>query len=478
MSKIEDEYDKLAVKINSNGINGSGCIIQPTNSDCTYIFTAKHCLTEDGQVDNDKIEISGSNRIDEGSFKIQDVYLDNELDIAVIKINRLQKIETSLFKEPEKELSTYLYGYPKLLKGKSQILSCKISFDRDNYSEIELSQSQVTFEKNSPDTLKGFSGSGIFHEVSDKVSIVGILTRLKAPDGAYNNVCAYHVNNFDKLIKSKGFPSIFEDYIDEIISDYSFSFTNYNPELEKHYLPREIDEQTKRLLLSPKNIWISGEPGVGKTLLINRNLRINRRDFISIDLTTSKLDDIAEYFRIINNEIVSQKKIENGSDIGNIYDKIAFNLTQIVNHEELFLFVDEVPIRDTKIFSQFLSGFIKISEKYSNTSNGQNQIKWIISTRINPSEFIKNLNDCLVNGQKASKHFLFKPLDFWSSNELSLLIELLEKNLNFHLSSDTKKKIIEMCNGIPNPIKRVIELILIDNCNIDEAIQTAKTEYY
>lgn len=478
MSKIEDKYDKLAVKINSNGINGSGCIIQPTYSDYSYIFTAKHCLTEDGQVDNDKIEISGSNGIDAGSFKIQDIFLDDELDVAIIKIARLNNIETSLFIKPEKELSTYLYGYPKLLQGKSQILSCKISFDRDNYSDIELSQSQVTFEKNSPDTLRGFSGSGIFHEKSGKVCVVGILTRLKAPDGAYNNVCAYHISNFDNLIKSKGFPSLFEDYIDEIISDYSFSFTNYNLELEKHYLQRDIDEQTKKLFLSPKNIWISGVPGVGKTLLINRNLRIDKRDYISIDLTTSKLDDIDEYFKIINNEIVYQKKIGNVSDLGNIYDKIASNLKQIVDHEELFLFVDEVPIRDTTIFSQFLSGFIKISEKYSNTSNRQNQIKWIISTRIDPSEFVKNLNDCLVNGQKASKHFLFKPMDLWTPVELNSLIELLEKNLNFHFSGDTRKTIINMCNGIPNPIKRVIELILIDNCDIEEAIITAKTEYF
>ena len=159
--------------------------------------------------------------------------------------------------------------------------------------------------------MRGFSGSGIFHEKSDKISVVGILTRLKAPDGAYNNVCAYHISNFDNLLRTKGLPSLFEDYIDEINSDYSFSFTNYNLELEKHYLQRDIDEQTKKLFLSPKNIWISGVPGVGKTLLINRNLRIDKRDYISIDLTTSKLDDIDEYFKIINNEIVYQKKIGN-----------------------------------------------------------------------------------------------------------------------------------------------------------------------
>jgi hypothetical protein len=36
---------------------------------------------------------------------------------------------------------------------------------------------------------------------------------------------------------------------------------------------------------------------------------------------------------------------------------------------------------------------------------------------------------------------------------------------------------IEISNGIPNTIKRIIELILIDNCSIETAIETVKTEY-
>jgi len=477
VNKIEEKYEQVAVKINSNGINGSGCIVQPNNSDYSYIFTAKHCLTENDIIDTAKIKISSTKFTNAKQITIREILLNKELDIAVIQIDKLTEIEISKFINPKKDLPIQLFGFPHLLKGESQILSGKISFSKENHSDIEFSHSQITFDKSTPDTIKGFSGSGIFYEETEKVSIVGILTELKAQDGAYNSVRAVHIRVFDKLITSNGLPSLFEDYFGEIITDYSFSFTNYNCELEKHYLVRNIDDFFNSAIQSPKNIWINGEPGVGKTLLINRNLKRYQQIFIPIDLTTSPKDNIDEYFQIINTEIINQKDIEKPIENGNIYDRIALNLEKITNTELLIITVDEVPIKSNEIFTDFLSGFIKISEKFSNTTKGHNQIKWIVSTRINPESYIKGLNDCLIDTQKAVKHFIFKKLELWSNDELNSLIDLLEKNLNFCVSSNTKQKMIEISNGIPNTIKRVIELILIDKCNIETAIETVKAEY-
>lgn len=474
MTRIEQKYEQHAVKISSNGINGSGCVIHPLNSESSFIFTAKHCLTENGQVEKDKVTLSGPLISDK--VEIKDIFIDPLHDVGIIQISRLNDYTSSLFVEPKKDLPVNLFGFPSLLKGESQILPCRVSFNKENYSEIELSQNQTTFEKSTPETIKGFSGSGIFHENANNLFIVGILVRLKACDGAYNNVCAYHISVFDNLLVEKGFSSLFEDNIFNIIYDLSFSFTAYNLGVEKFYLPRISDDQFNNSLKSPKSIWISGEPGVGKTLLVNRNLRTKGFNYIPIDLTTATLNNIDEYFRVINNEIIVQKDLQAFTDSENIYDTIASNLNKISHDEGLTIFVDEVPIRDSEIFNNFLSGFIKISEKYSNTTNGKNQVKWIISTRINPKSYLKGLNDCLVNNQKATKHFLYKHIDFWSYDELKALLILLEKNLNFHLSNFSHNKIIELSRGIPNPMKRVIEVILIDKCNIDEAIEIVKSE--
>ena len=474
MTRIEQKYEQHAVKINSNGINGSGCIIHPLNSEASFIFTAKHCLTENDQIDKDKIILTGPLISDK--IEIKDVFIDPLHDVGIIQISRLNDYTSSLFVEPKKDLSVNLFGFPNLLKGESQILSCRVSFNKENYSEIELTQNQTTFEKSTPETIIGFSGSGIFHEKANDLFIVGILVRLKASDGAYNNVCAYHISFFDNLLVQKGFPSLFEDNLENITYDLSFSFTAYNDGVEKFYLPRSSDDQFNNSLKSPKSIWISGDPGVGKTLLVNRNLKTKSFNYIPIDLTTSTLDNIDEYFRVINNEIIAQKHLQDVSVSENIYDTIASNLNKISKDEVLTIFVDEVPIRDNEIFNNFLSGFIKISEKYSNTTNRKNQVKWIISTRINPKSYLKGLNDCLVNNQKATKHFLYKHIDIWSPDELKALLILLEKNLNFQLSDTSQNRIIELSRGIPNPMKRVIEVILIDKCNIDQAIEIVKSE--
>ena len=159
MIKIEQNYEQIAVKINSNGINGSGCIVQPNNSDYSFIFTAKHCLTENDIVDNAKISVTSTNITDTNQIIIRQVLFDNEFDIAVIQIDKLKEIETSKFTNPQKDLPIQLFGFPHLLKGGSQILSGKISFSNEDHSDIEFSNSQITFDKSTPETIKGFSKS-------------------------------------------------------------------------------------------------------------------------------------------------------------------------------------------------------------------------------------------------------------------------------------------------------------------------------
>jgi len=475
--KIEESYYEHAVRIVSNGIVGSGCLIQTTHSIYSFIFTAKHCLTENQLIDKENIIITRDKINDSIPLKVIDVFLHEELDIAVILIEKINGLRLTPFVNPTKELQVYLFGYPGVLSGDTQILSCKIAFDKEFHSDIELTQTQMTFEKSSQEILKGFSGSGFFYETENDISVVGILTKLKAQDGAFNNVCAYHLSSFDELIISNGLPSIYCDDISSIVSDYSFSFTAYNPKIEKYYLNREIDNQLINYLKSPRNIWISGNSGIGKSLLLNRNLLLNKFDFVPIDLTTSKLDNIDDYFNIINNELIRQREVRQVYVSGNIYDNIVGNLEQIESSDTLIIFVDEVPIRDKSVFKEFLTGFIKISEKFSNTTRKIKQVKWIISTIINPASYVKNLDECLINKEKASKHFNFKNIDLWTSKELFSLIDILEFNLNFRLSFPTRDKIIAISNGIPNPIKRVIEQVLIDNCSIEEAIEIVKSEH-
>jgi len=186
VSKIEDLYNKHAVKIICNGLEGSGCIVQPSCTDYSYIFTAKHCLIKDHVLDLGLIQILRFND-KVSSTIIQDIYLHSNFDIAIIKVNKISEFSESNIFLPSKGESVSIYGYPSLLKAETeqrQNIKCRVSFRRENYFEITTENPQFTFEKSVPESIKGFSGSGVFFEQGSNLLISGILTSLKAIDGA------------------------------------------------------------------------------------------------------------------------------------------------------------------------------------------------------------------------------------------------------------------------------------------------------
>lgn len=483
MNNIEELYNGHAVKIISNGIEGSGYIFQTNCVDYSYIFTAKHCLTDQIVFDRDKVSIHRFKDF-ESSLTIQDVYLHKEHDIAIIKVDKITDLKISRILIPDKGQSVSIYGYPIYLKGKEDPrhnIDCKIGFRRDFHSEIESDKIQFSFNKSMPETMVGFSGSGVFSEGNNDLSIIGVLTQLKAPDGVYSSLCVYHISLFEDLIVANGLPSIYTDNFTNLVKDPDVLdkvFTlSYTLDSEPYYLNRNIDEVFSRFLSSPKHIWISGISGLGKTFLVFRNIKQKSINPIHIDLTCFGTNEIIAFFEHINNELIEQNDIQVKSTKLNIYERISHNLSKIKFKEQgIIIFVDEVPILDKTRFYDFLSGFISISEKYANLISVKNKIKWIISTRINPYHHLQNTDSCLANKQKAIKNFIFKDFDLWDRTEIVGLLELLQTGLNFSLSRETESKIVEMSSGFPGRVKSTFERLMTENCTIIEAIELVKSE--
>jgi len=482
-NNIEDLYNKHAVKIISGLIEGSGCIIQPACPDYSYIFTAKHCLTEDNTCDKETVQIKRFNCCSEFTVIIHDIYLHTEYDIAIIKIDKIPELLQTTIHQPIKDQSVSIYGYPLLLKGQPETrenLNFNISFRRETHSELTSDKIQFTFEKSVPEAIIGFSGSGVFYEKDLGLCVVGILTKLKAPDGAYSKFCAFDIKLFEELICSKNLSSLYADNLSDINKDSTlqnkiFSIS-YNEHSEPYYQERDIDEKFLIYLNHSKNIWVSGQSGVGKTLLILRNLHNEDKEPVHIDLTCSGLDNIDQYFEYINNELIRQSNLENKSDKPTIYDKISDNLCEINSKlKDITIFVDEVPISDKDKFYDFISGFIKISERYSNINRIENKIKWIISTIIDPTVHI-NAGENSYHKQKAQKNFIFNNLTLWIDEELISLLNLLQKALTFSLSADTQNAVVKISEGLPGRVKSTIERVLLENCTIEEAIEMIKSE--
>ena len=156
---FSEKCRKCSVKVDE----GSGVLFQPMTEDYSYILTAKHNLEDGGQLKNkEDITIISSGY----TINIIEIYRHSSLDIAIVKINKID------FDSPIRYIKHLLirdkyllYGYPSLRNdnNENQNLSSEImSFDitvidiADNYVVVRNSEDYEQRE------MMGCSGGGIF----------------------------------------------------------------------------------------------------------------------------------------------------------------------------------------------------------------------------------------------------------------------------------------------------------------------------
>ena len=486
---------------------GSGVLFQPATTDYTYILTAKHIFfntidtgrgeerieKKDGEiVQIHRLTRNGndwcSEQIEFSIQKSKNYFPHDSVDGAILKIDFKPGLDNIVFEDDIEKISDYLLcGFPNKLRP-NEIYSEKYTnhkLDRiicDNNTSCRAQLSIGTLML--PDII-GMSGCGVLKIDNNSISLIGIQS--KVPTTISNGQIDFvPIKYFKEIISENGLHSSDVDILE--VDDFStidrnwklhdsvFSVT-YNSESEPYYLKRVIDQTLVNYLKRNKNVWISGISGVGKTFLVLGNINCITDNPIRIDLTCSKLENIDDYFEYINNEIIDQCKLGKLSLKVNVYEKISDNLCEInLQSNQIVIFVDEVPILEKEKFYDFLTGFVNVSERYTNLFKGANNSNWIFSTRINPEEHLNNEEESLPNKLKAKKNFNFKNLDLWSNEELSSLMKSLQASLNFKLSNDTEKKIIALSKGLPGVSKSVIERLLLENCTIEEAIEIIKSE--
>jgi len=502
---MEIDYLKLHTVIVGGG---SGFLIQPaTTIEYTYIVTAKHLFFDEGNTsreedhiekkDGEIVEISrlikdGKNWISEPiEFFIQknkNYFPHKEADIAILRIDYIPEFDKVTLDYNFENISDYLIcGFPSKLRVNENFSEKYTDHKLDRFisDNTTTCRAQLSIGTLIHSDIIGMSGCGILKTGAENISLLGIQSKVPASNGN-GQIDFVPIKYIDEIIISNGLNSLKIDVLliddfskiskDSILQNKVFSVA-VNSDSKPYYLSRDIDKTILNYLSRNKNIWISGISGIGKTFLILGNLSSICDKPIRIDLTCSYLENIDDYFEYVNNEIIRQCKLEQKSLQVSVYDRISDNLCEInLQSNQILIFVDEVPILEKEKFYAFLTGFINISERYSNLIKGAKNINWIISTRINPEEHLNNEEDRLPNKQKARKNFNFKNLELWREDELSSLLNLLQITLNFKLSDETAREIIAISKGLPGVAKSVIERLLIENCTIEEAIEMIKSE--
>ena len=277
----KSKYRELAVSIKCIDSGGSGSLFQPFTNEYTYVITAKHCLegTDDTPQFFEITDIKIFSEIRGIELTVLDCYLhdDEDIDLAVIKVQYIEDVPKTLTTTPKDNSSLGLYGFPNILESDEataklgNYLECKSSFNYPDKYIIEFRPevpiSNIT--NNTRKTMGGYSGSGIYLELNNSLYLVGIFTELKEKDGAFQGLWGFNVTAINQILYKESLALLipeeilnFEKYINTAFDSnevYIKAVLKKNAKALLDLKPNDIAAFQKERLYLPYNSFIEGE---------------------------------------------------------------------------------------------------------------------------------------------------------------------------------------------------------------------------
>lgn len=298
---------------------GSGVLFQPMTNEYSYILTAKHNLYNDDNNDQTIYRYTQPKNlsdihINNANIVIQNKYEHSTLDIAILKINKIEF--NSPFREYNQPQNTNLYklyGFPKQIREQQDKISyfdLKVG-DITNF-EITASNQEYFPKVN----IEGCSGGGVFKEDGDNFYLVGIEYRMSAQteEESANNVRV-------RFIYIGAFDEIIEQNSSELAPLYPPYMNDFNLLVDNIYLLNDYEE--KRDLVRNRVKYLSKTHTTGVTPIEINNefkneLLINGFDLNQI--TNSELWQMYLEF-ILLSIIVDSKECLSLDKIKDVYKK-------------------------------------------------------------------------------------------------------------------------------------------------------------
>lgn len=209
---------KHSVMIECNGENGSGIFISSKSPEYDYVVTAKHCL--------DNYKIKSDITFPSSNFTVIEVYKNDTLDTAIIKIEKSNEVSLfSFIKDDDLENYheiIYLYGYPKIAYDKeikSAKLNCKYDNRTENLIRLEVEKEVSTFKKAAIELLQGMSGGPVYIEKDNVVILIGIYYENTHEDFSYRYINIIPLEKIRDMITYYNLEDLNLSFCSELISE-------------------------------------------------------------------------------------------------------------------------------------------------------------------------------------------------------------------------------------------------------------------
>lgn len=253
-------------------------------------------------------------------------------------------------------------------------------------------------------------------------------------------------------------------------------FDIYDSEKEEFYIERKIDELIFNCLQF-QSIWVHGKSGRGKSISVLRNIIQNSFQSISVSLANCVGFGIDNFFNEIYIELFSYLepdcKIDFCQNHQEAVRKINLLLEKHFPNKTIFILIDEIPLGNDESFKIFTKRIFSLFIS-SSLVNPNVNIKYVLSSIYSPEENIEEYQ------QKIRSLIRFVEFEDWTADEITLLLTLIQKELNLSLESSIITKLISISKGSPRWIKKFFKnaYILggISTLNIENAILQTNSE--
>jgi len=231
-------------------------------------------------------------------------------------------------------------------------------------------------------------------------------------------------------------------------------FYRYSLENEKFYLVRKFDHDISEAL-SNSNIWLSGPPGVGKSVALTR--AILKDGWHLLYLTLDGFNEMSadgllrEISCLLQDRTgLESKKLPESYTRSDCLRSITTTLSSIKQQRKIAIFVEEIPITDDAEYSKFINNAYHLST-LQDSLHAQFRLTWVFSSILDPSRYFKD------QGVKLRERFCFSTIEYWADSDTEKLFNLICCKLNIVFSQEERIAILSAVSGSPRRLKMFIK---------------------
>lgn len=217
--KVQNEnnwHDQFVFRIRYKNEFGSGVGFQIQEGE-GFIFTAAHCILgkelQEEEIEFEQLEFfrQSNGGMESVLVQIKNALFSKEKDLFVFVIQSGVIIDGPALRDLVVGDEVEIHGFPKVLANEeSKYKRIKLNGIINETPEIGVIQLRISeyLETNlaeAKDVVAGMSGSGIFARVQGQIYLVGILTDLSSPDGAFGGVIGIDAYTIQALLEENGY---------------------------------------------------------------------------------------------------------------------------------------------------------------------------------------------------------------------------------------------------------------------------------